>query len=157
MSAKQSLREFGRASREALNADRQALTHDLRASLLTTVLQQHPVALSASAICAAVVVGVLWSVAPHVWLLSWLGLVCGVTVVRYLVMRHYQKRPPRPERTTEWARMFTTGAAASGVLWGAAGLLFFVPGIAVYQVFLSFVIGGLCAGAAVGSHGICPL
>ena len=32
---------------------------------------------------------------------------------------------------------------------GVAGLVFFVPEMPVYQVFLSFVIGGLCAGAAV--------
>ena len=46
------------------------------------------------------------------------------------------------------ASLLVAAALAHGIVWGAAGVMFFTPGIVIYQVFLAFVIGGMCAGAA---------
>ena len=132
------------------------MTHELRASLLETMVRQQPVALLANVICTGIVVGALWGALPHAWMLLWLALAGVVTLARYLAMRHHVRRPPRPERTAQWTRNVTLGAAASGMLLGVAGLVFFVPEMPVLQVFLSFVIGGLCAGAAVALAGHPP-
>ncbi len=139
-----------------VEAPRILLEHHLKRLKLPTFLReyeklarQHSVALAASAISAAVVVAVLWSAVSHVWLLVWLGLVCGVTAGRYLLMWPHRERSTNVDGGNKWALTFTLGTAASGVLWGVAGILFFVPAMPVFQVFLAFVIGGLCAGAAV--------
>jgi signal transduction histidine kinase len=43
--------------------------------------------------------------------------------------------------------MSAAGSAASGLVWGAAAIAFFVPGAFVQHVFFAFVLGGMAAGA----------
>jgi signal transduction histidine kinase/ActR/RegA family two-component response regulator len=43
---------------------------------------------------------------------------------------------------------FALGSAISGVLWGAAGVLFFGQASPLVELLISFVVGGMCAAAA---------
>ena len=46
-----------------------------------------------------------------------------------------------------WCRRFVTGAAAAGLGWGAAGLLFFVESSVPWQMFLALVLAGVAMAA----------
>jgi diguanylate cyclase (GGDEF)-like protein len=49
--------------------------------------------------------------------------------------------------TRRWERRFVASVAISGVLWGAAGSLFYVPDQPEHGLFLALLIIGMCAAA----------
>lgn len=97
-----------------------------------------------------VVVGIaFWgSVSPPV-LVGWVVLSLLLLGSRYALMKAYQRRPPGAQDASRWAHWFTLTALASGLLWGAAGWAFFMPGNAALQVFLYTSLVGLAAGSII--------
>jgi signal transduction histidine kinase/CheY-like chemotaxis protein len=81
-------------------------------------------------------------------LLVWLSAMALLTVARLELLRRYRRKRPGAEAIDDWGAYFVAGSAAAGVLWGAAGALFFDPSDVWSQVLVSFVVGGMGAGAA---------
>ena len=115
----------------------------LRIELIKTLYTQQPTVLIASILNAAIVTFVVWDVVPRPWPALWLALICAVALAQVALWRY--RRQPEFEDS---ASLLVAAALAHGIVWGAAGVMFFTPGIVIYQVFLAFVIGGMCAGAA---------
>lgn len=122
----------------------------LRAELIETLYRQKPTVLFVGILNAAVVTFVVWGVTPHPWPAVWLIAICTVALARFGSLWWYRRQPASARNGQAWARLFVASAAANGIVWGAAGVLFFTPDVVLYQVFLAFVIGGMCAGAAAG-------
>ncbi len=121
----------------------------VRAELLRLVYAAAPAVLMANLANGALVVLVLWSVVPHRLLIGWYALLCIAVVVRTWLWRRHRRERPRPEQVARLGRIVTIGSGSSGMLWGAAGALFFVPGSPIHEIVLAFVLGGMGAGAAV--------
>jgi signal transduction histidine kinase/ActR/RegA family two-component response regulator len=115
----------------------------IRPERMRSVFDQMPVTLGSALINAALTVAVLYPVAPHSWLLAWLILVVAVSAARAFGWgvwgRDWAARRVLPA-------LAVGGAACSGLLWGLGTVTLFPPSGA-HQLFLSFVIGGMCAGA----------
>lgn len=113
-----------------------------------TLYRQGTLVLAANVVNALLVTAVLWrSVAPAV-LVSWTAAMCVVTLVRLQVRRAYWATAHTEADSPKWRRASIVGAAMSGILWGVAGWLFFVPDSAMAQLLITFVLGGMGAGAA---------
>ena len=95
----------------------------------------------------AITTVVLWSVVAHRALLLWAGAVLTLTAARYLLVCAYRRAAPTPERIRPWLTRFTIGAGISGVIWGSTGIFLFPQESIVHQVFLTFLTGGMAAGA----------
>ncbi len=106
-----------------------------------------PAGFAATFFNAGVTTAVLWPVSSHVVLFSWACLIAAVTIARYLLGRAYLRAAPTPEHVQPWLTRFTIGAGAAGVAWGSAGILLFPSESTVHQVFLTFLLGGMAAGA----------
>lgn len=96
---------------------------------------------------AGLVVALLWSVTSHALALAWLGLMALITFGRYLLVLAYRQASDRVERVQHWRARFIVGAAAAGAGWGLGSILLFPAKAVLHQVFLSFVLGGMAAGA----------
>ena len=94
-----------------------------------------------------VVAGNAWSEGYRARAASWLAALLLMTLGRLAVHRQYRRRAMDTELAT-WGRRFVLGSAAAGVLWGAAGLLFFFAQDPQSQALLTFAIGGMLAAAA---------
>lgn len=81
-------------------------------------------------------------------LLLWLTVLCSVNVIR-LIVHHWFKRHPsfNPEVILIHLRFFRFGAVMSGLAWGWAGFYFAQQVDLVYQLFITFTLGGLATGA----------
>lgn len=80
-------------------------------------------------------------------LIAWLYAVCALVLVRLLGGMAFRRAAPGPGQMTRWRRYAIAGAAASGMVWGAAGVLLFPADNAAHQVFVTFVLGGMVAGS----------
>lgn len=133
----------------------EAAVHDRSVDALRiAALYEHaPKVLAANLVNAGVVTAVLWSRVESATLLTWFFAMAAMVAVRGVLGTRFRSGGP-PAETVRWARRFTIGSLASGLLWGGGALLLFTPGDPAPQVLLAFVLGGMGAGASssVASH-----
>lgn len=103
-------------------------------------------ALIGTTIVGALVVLVLWRHVPQGWLLAWAGALALMSLARVALRRAYFRRAPAAGDALPWARRFLAGVLASGMVWGAAGMLPIRDGARLEEMFLLFVLAGLAAG-----------
>ncbi|MBV8585385.1 MAG: response regulator [Verrucomicrobia bacterium] len=117
------------------------------------VLYSTPIGVLFNPIVAAIVAGVLWNACSHWIILLWLALFCAVVAMRFLDLRLYWRGAAHQKVARHWCERYLVGSAATGALWGG-----FAVWIAVttadptYRIFITFVLGGMMAGA-VFQHG----
>ncbi|MEW5754683.1 MAG: ATP-binding protein [Pseudomonadota bacterium] len=127
-----------------LNGDQQARILGEQTRMLYEGL---PLAGLATLLNASLLVAVQWPVIAHSTLLAWLVAVLVVTLGRVSVAYLYRRARPKPVDALRWARHFVIGALLASLCWGASTILLFPADQIAHQVFLAFVIGGMCAGA----------
>jgi hypothetical protein len=81
-------------------------------------LYRAPATMLVHPIAAALLAAVLWPGYPAWVLLLWVGLFCVVVSLRFVDRARYLRQPHESGREAAWARRFTVGAAATGLLWG---------------------------------------
>jgi hypothetical protein len=120
----------------------------VRGEQIRTLYRQSAPLLFANLANACVVVITLHHPRLERTLLAWLAAMALMTVLRLELLRRYLRKRPGAEEIERWGRFFVVGSACAGVLWGAAGALFFDPNDLFSKVLVPFVIGGMGAGAA---------
>ena len=71
-------------------------------------------------------------------------------------MGQYRRRRPEKKGGPPWGFLATCGSLLAGLCWGLGGVFLFAAVPLAGQVFLTFVIGGMCAGAVVVSASHLP-
>ena len=95
---------------------------------------------------ASLLIMVQWNEIDHSTLLAWISVLMAVTVLRVLLYVAYKNYRPDAAEAKVWGHLFLVGVVAAALVWGATGVWLFSENI-VHQVFLSFVLAGMCAGA----------
>ena len=97
----------------------------------------------------AVIAYAMWGHINHHLILAWVTIICTIYMVRMGLAVAYKRRPPGIDAAPRWGMYFTVATAFSGLSWGAAGMLFFVPDSAGHQVLIYTSIMGLAAGSMI--------
>jgi diguanylate cyclase (GGDEF)-like protein len=98
-------------------------------------------------ICSFILSLVQWEVIDHHIIVSWFVLTNLLSLSRLYLYHQFKKLPAASPVKDGWYQWAINTSIASGITWGAAGLLLFAEHSLVHQVFLAFVITGMCAGA----------
>ena len=107
-----------------------------------------PTAIGVNLVLALILVYVQRSVMDHALLYGWLILMIMVSLYRtILTVLWHRNKESGVSFILRWRRRFRVGIIASGLTWGMSGILLFPGGNIPHQVFLSFVLAGLSAGA----------
>ena len=120
---------------------------NVRVELLRLLYGYAPAVLVANAVNGALIVFVFWGVVAQHLLIVWYVLLLATVVARARLWSRYRREPGAAERADRWGQLATVGSGVSGILWGAAGVLFFVPHSPIHHTVLAFVLGGMGAGA----------
>jgi len=119
----------------------------VRAELLDLVYATTTVVLAANVINGALLALVIGPVIGGAVVAVWYGLMLAMVAVRAIAWVKYRRDTDRISRLGWWAFVAVTGSGASGLLWGAAGALFFLPDSPLHYALLVLVLGGMGAGA----------
>ena len=88
----------------------------------------------------------LWRSQPAEVVLSWQTLMVVLAAFIVGLAWAYRRAADRAQQASTWARRLAIGAAALGAGWGYGAAVFF-PGGVDHQVFLSFIVALVTAGA----------
>jgi signal transduction histidine kinase len=125
-----------------------------RALQAAAVFRQMPIALAVNAVNAAITATVLHRLVDQVRPLAWLGVVLFVTAVRSVLWLRYRRANSRSD--PHWLLLAACGSLLAGLCWGLGGMALFPILPDLGQMFLTIVIGGMCAGAVVTSSSHLP-
>jgi len=122
------------------------------AEQIAAVFRQMPIALGVNAVNAGLTAAVLTPLAAWPLPFFWFVAVLLVTIGRGVLWWRYRSSSSSAEFDPgRWSVPAACGSLLAGLVWGIGGALMFpmVPQLA--QLFLTTVIGGMCAGAIVVS------
>lgn len=120
-----------------------------RAEHLRVIFRSSWIVLLANASGGATLVGGLWSVAPHHRLLTWFALLVLLSLVRWIQGRRIAGRPIDVVQVGRQEAFLVAGTLTSGLLWGSAALLFFLPDRADLSLFLALILVAMTAASTV--------
>jgi len=100
-------------------------------------------ALSTLVLGVVLLVLLLWSVVPHVRLLTWACGMAAVALTRWALVGHYHSRAKEPEELRYWRILAFVSTAVTGWGWGLAGFFLFPEHSLPHQVFLVTFLGGV--------------
>jgi diguanylate cyclase (GGDEF)-like protein len=129
-------------ARSELQREERARTEHLR------VLLRHSIFVFLANLAGSVTLAVgLWTTAQQSLLITWLLVMLAFNVARWFAGRRFPTGFIGEAETRRWEKRFVASVAISGVLWGVAGGLFYVPDQPEYGLFLALLIVGMCAAA----------
>jgi PAS domain S-box-containing protein len=115
----------------------------LRAEQVRLLYGSSGIALVTTPVAAITLTIVSWGQLPPGLAVAWLGYVLSVVAARTLIVRGFRRLPSDAVDVGAWYRRFVAGAAAAGLGWGAAGILFFSEASVPRQMFLALVLAGV--------------
>ncbi|MEJ1296024.1 MAG: hypothetical protein RNU03_14140 [Candidatus Sedimenticola sp. (ex Thyasira tokunagai)] len=104
-------------------------------------------ALTVNLIVSVVFVTLMHEHVPLNVLITWLATLCLTVATRGVIATICRRTPLSPNNIHTWARRHIYGAAATGVLWGAAGVIMTYYGTMTHHLMAAFILGGVAAGA----------
>ena len=106
-----------------------------------------PIGMIATAVNATILAFVQWHVVSHSVIVIWLSCMLFLTGLRLLRRYLFKQTLINAENAQLRAIQFMIGIALSGIGWGLTSVLLFPDTSIAHQVFLTFVLGGMVAGA----------
>ena len=129
---------------------------ELGAAQMSAIFRQMPIALAVNVVNAAISLVVLHQFTGLLLPLAWLGVVVLVTSGRCALWLRYRRQQSDITDVAPWSRRAACGSLLAGLSWGLGAMVLF-PVIPVFgRIFLTFVVGGMCAGAVVTSASHLP-
>lgn len=114
---------------------------------LRLAFKNSTVSLSAGIFCAFVIVVLLWPVVESQGLILWLGALSLLTLLRLGMQQNFLTREISVKDYDFWHQGFVATAFLSGCAWGCLSIFLFPEDSMLHQAYLTFIIGGVCAGA----------
>jgi signal transduction histidine kinase len=118
-----------------------------RAEQMRLLYANAPAGFVATGLNAGLLALTQWPVIPPPVILAWLTYMLMLTGLRAVVVWRFQRVAPAPQAMGPWSTLFTLGTGLAGLGWGGAGVVLFPSTSLPHQVFLTFVVGGMIAGA----------
>ena len=117
------------------------------AGVIASVYRQVPQSVLGSIVGGVALVAVFWKTHNPNFLLAWFIAMLVESLVRLRMARAFRAASITADQVSMWSSRWIALAAVAGVLWGAAGVLFFAPREPLQQLVLVAVILGVAFGS----------
>lgn len=125
------------------------LRHRLYTAQVEEVYKKLPAGLLVNIINSSLLFYILWENIAYATLITWWGSIVSITTGRYISYHCWNKK--KYPNSRYWGNIYIFGLFMAGVAWGSAGVLLFPGQNPAYQILVTFVLGGMVAGAIVSS------
>jgi signal transduction histidine kinase len=119
----------------------------IEAEQLEILCTQAPVGFIAGTAVVALVPFVFWHVVAHRLLITWVVLMVVLTLPCFVIVEQARRAVVATDQIRAWRTVFLGLYLLSGIAWGSPGLFLFPHDSLASQVFLTFILGGMVAGA----------
>lgn len=119
----------------------------IRAGQLRARLDNYPLMIASQLLVGVLLCVMMWDAVSHSVLLGWLTVQFAMHLVEAYFLLRYRDKLQGMAECRAWRTRFILFVSMVGAIWGAAGILMFVPGDLAYQTLLICVILGVAAGA----------
>ena len=109
--------------------------------------QSAPLSNSITLLNAFLLIVVQWQALPHPSLIIWFSIIFLITLARFGLSYAYKKSGNGYLHSDVWVNRFLIGTVMMALAWGSTSFFLFPQQAIEHQVFLAFVIAGMCAGA----------
>jgi len=96
-------------------------------------------------VAATASIAIFWNIADQSLLLGWLGLIAGLTGIRFVVIKGFYN--PKDANQKKWGTIYVLGSLLAGICWGMVVLLFDSQWHAAYQAMLLMLVLGIVSGS----------
>jgi len=120
---------------------------EIRSDLIRIIYDSIPTSLLTILVNSGILSFILWDVTAHQSILVWFSITNLLSIVRYILLNQFNAIKDQLLIPQKWADRAVVCSAFSGALWGATSVWLFPVNEISHQVFLAFVIAGMCAGA----------
>ncbi len=120
---------------------------DLHTLQIQVLYRNMPTGVLASAMNAAILAAVEWSVVPHAPLLLWVFGLWMIAAARALLIFNYQRATPPSWSSATWHRWMLVTTSMAGFVWGSSAYFLTLEIPLPYELVQLFVLGGMTAGA----------
>src|SRR2546428_9932686 len=119
----------------------------IRAEQIRLLYANAPAGFVATGLNAVLLALTQWQVIAPLVILVWLTYMLALTGLRAVLVWQFQRSSPDAHAIDRWGTLFGLGTGLAGLGWGGAGVVLFPVTSMTHQVFLTFVLGGMIAGA----------
>jgi len=120
----------------------------LQAEQIKLLYSNLPVAISINAVLALILASVQSSLIPPYQLYAWLAVFGVVLLSRIYLFISWKRSGVVNKHTSQhWLFWFRISVIATGIAWGVGGVILSPAEDILHQLYISFVLAGLCAGA----------
>lgn len=119
---------------------------DIKVEQIRLIFSSIPASLLAILINSSILSVVLWDRIEQHNIIVWFLATNCLSIIRWQIYRRFRRTDETRHSDEIWYQLVVITTALSGATWGAAGIWLFSHQSVVHQVFLVFVIGGMCAG-----------
>jgi two-component system, sensor histidine kinase len=125
-------------------------SHRICTDQVHTLIRNNPRLQVAALVTEVLLAVAAWGSVPTVNILIWMGLLgIGQVMALWLYVRH-KRFPPPAQDIERWYWLLRVRSLISGIAWGSAAFLLWVPDNPVLQGLLAGALFGVVAGAVTG-------
>jgi diguanylate cyclase (GGDEF)-like protein len=117
----------------------------VRAEHLRVTFKNAPIVVLANLSAGVTLTAGLWSVVPQDRLLVWLVVLALFQGARWVGTRGLPRKPPEIAAVRQQEILLLAVTALSGLLWGSAAILFYVPHEPAASLFLALILVAMAA------------
>jgi len=123
------------------------LKHLYQSERIALLYKNAPLGFMISLLIAPLMGIMLWDHIPQFQLLSWLGAIALITLLRFVLHHQYHQKLPGVNDARAWGHYFLATTFLAGLCWGYAGLLVSPANDIQHWLLVLFVLTGFTGGA----------
>ncbi len=141
-------RVSGEQNAEAAKLSRRS--HRVCTDQIYTLIRNSPRLQVAAVLTEILLAAAMYGSVPTRNIVIWVLLLAVGQAMAIWLFFKYKRSPPQPAEIERWYWMLRVRSLLSGIAWGSAAFLFWVPDSAVLQGLLAFSLFGIVSGAVTG-------
>lgn len=112
----------------------------IRAEQIRTLYHQTPATYAALLSVALFLMIGIWGQRPALPMILWVLALCALAVARFFLFLDYRRKEPPPADAKRWGAYIAIASAINGCIWGAAGIVMYVPDSLPQQALLTVIL-----------------